>query len=555
MVFNDIFVTTYARECGVVMKKLLISWIGQNDLDSVHGQHAGPIRAALNAATVSNQLFEHIHLLYNYPYEQVSSYIDLLNEELESSFSNGYTQVTSAPIALSSPSNYSEIYPAVDQQLAQLEKQFSGHQWTIHLSPGTPAMSSVWILLVKTKYPAECIESWLDKSTGEDHVKTVNLPFNLSAEFTQSALHKADTKLTSVAPGKGTLVDRGNDPFDRIIGSCDSMVIAKQRAEKMAKRNVPVLLLGASGTGKELFAQAIHQASPRKDHKFVPVNCAALPLELAESLLFGHKKGAFTGAAKDHSGFFEQANGGTLFLDELGELPLTLQAKLLRALQEKEFIPVGGLEPISVDVRIISATHRDLGQMINEERFREDLFYRLAIGVIKIPSLSERLEDLPLLFEHLIRSVDDDLADQPDYVRKAQGTLDTKTGISNKIYQEVIKFISERHWRGNVRELQATLQRAMIWSEDARLTVSDLKQATLDLPVHNASSHSANDSRELLKPIDIKEKQSEVAKQYIELALKKTGGNKTKAAKLVGLNSQQTLTSWMEKLAINPQDD
>jgi DNA-binding NtrC family response regulator len=183
------------------------------------------------------------------------------------------------------------------------------------------------------------------------------------------------------------------------------------------------------------------------------------------------------------------------------------------------------------------------------------LFYRLAIGVIKIPSLSERLEDLPLLFEHLVSSIDDELADQPDYVRKAQGTLDAKTSAGNKNYQEVIKFISERHWRGNVRELQATLQRAMIWSEETKLTVSDLEQATLDLPKRNRAGLLGNDERELLKPIDIKEKQSEVAKQFIELALKKTGGNKTKAAKLVGLNSQQTLTGWMEKLGINQQDD
>lgn len=531
------------------MQRLLISWIGQHDIDSIEEPSLGPIRAALNAAKGVNKPYDHIHLLYSYHGEQVSPFLDLLNDELQTHLGHGFSNLTTAPVTLSSPNSYSEIYPAVEQHLEQLYKQFSDYKWTVHLSPGTPAMSSVWILLVKTQYPAECIESWLDKATHQNHVKTVNLPFNIDAEYTQQALTKADEKLTKQSIAKPTAEDVGlkRSAFDWIIGSSGSIRLAKQRAAKMAKRHVPVLLLGESGTGKELFARAIHSESNRKTQAFIPVNCAALPEDLAESLLFGHRKGAFTGAVKDHAGYFEQADGGSLFLDEIGELPLTLQAKLLRALQEQEFTPVGAVETVSVDVRIISATHRDLAEMMNEESFREDLFYRLAIGVIKIPALSERTEDVPELVEHLLKRLDDEFADQPDYVRKATQTLNAETQKGKNNYLEIIKFISDRHWRGNIRELQATLQRAMIWSDEPELTSVDIEQATLELPTRSNGSLL----KELTQPVDIKEKQDEIARHYIQQAIKKTGGNKTKAAKLVGFNSQQTLTSWMDKLGIN----
>lgn len=505
------------------MDRILITWIGSHDLATVDGDSPGPVYAAIQDAKSAGRPFKAFYFLYNYSEELIRPYRDWLSAKLPSN-----AEVSYSAISLSSPSAYKEIYPAAEKALIAIDQKYPDFQRTVHLSPGTPAMAAVWILLVKTRFPSVCIESWFEKNTHKQHVNDVELPFDIDARFTNEAIERSDERLVRLNSEAGQI----QNAFEGIVTE-GGLGEALRKAKKMAIRDVPVLLLGETGTGKEVFAQAIHQGSVRSDGNFVAVNCGALPRELAESLLFGHKKGAFTGAHRDHSGFFAQANEGTLFLDEIGELPLDLQVKLLRALQDKSFTPVGDSEPQKSDFRIIAATHQNLMDRVADGSFREDLFYRLAVGVIKLPALRSRLEDLDALVDFLMRQVNDELADQSGYQRK-------------NIDDSVRKLILSHAWPGNIRELKSTLLRAAVWTDGPLIDSESFEDAILTAPTSNSQLLADN----IIQPIDINQICNRVERHYIPLALKQTGGNKTKAAKLLGLKSQQVLTNKMEKLGI-----
>lgn len=505
------------------MDRILITWIGSHDLAAVEGDSPGPVYAAIQDAKSAGRPFKAFYFLYNYSEELIGPYRNWLSEKLPPD-----AQVSYSAISLSSPSAYQEIYPAAEKALITIDQKYADFQRTVHLSPGTPAMTAVWILLVKTRFPSVCIESWFEKNTGKQHVNDVELPFDIDARFTNEAIERSDERLVRLNSEGGEI----QNAFEGIVTE-GGLGEALRKAKKMAVRDVPVLLLGETGTGKEVFAQAIHQGSLRSNGNFVAVNCGALPRELAESLLFGHKKGAFTGAHKDHSGFFAQADEGTLFLDEIGELPLDLQVKLLRALQDKNFTPVGGSEPQKSDFRIIAATHQNLMDRVAEGSFREDLFYRLAVGVIKLPALRSRPEDLDALVDFLMSQVNDELADQSGYQRK-------------NIDESVRKLIASHAWPGNIRELKSTLMRAAVWTDGPLIDSESFEDAILKAP----TSDSKLLADDIIQPIDLNQICNQVERHYIPLALKQTGGNKTKAAKLLGLKSQQVLTNKMEKLGI-----
>ena len=244
--------------------------------------------------------------------------------------------------------------------------------------------------------------------------------------------------------------------FDDLVGASAPMQAVKRMGERGAKSGAPILILGESGVGKELIARAVHGASDRAGKAFVAVNCGALPENLVESILFGHEKGSFTGATDKHSGKFQEAHGGTLFLDEIGELPLDMQVKLLRALQEGEIDPVGSKRSVKVDVRIISATNRDLANQVKEGRFREDLYYRLNVFPIEAPSLRERLEDVPSLVEHFIRRFNVE-----EGKRVMAATPETMTMLQG------------HDWPGNVRQLENAVYRAMILCDGPYLQPHD----------------------------------------------------------------------------------
>ncbi|WP_286950354.1 sigma-54-dependent transcriptional regulator [Brevundimonas sp. UBA7507] len=265
-------------------------------------------------------------------------------------------------------------------------------------------------------------------------------------------------QMTQLTAEIGRLKKRaaGRTSFDDMVGDSEPMRMVKALGQRAAKSSIPVLITGESGVGKEVIARALHGASDRAGKPFVAVNCGALPANLVESILFGHEKGAFTGAHEKHAGKFVEANGGTLFLDEIGELPLDMQVKLLRALQEGEVDPVGGKRPVKVDVRIVSATNRDPAQQVKEGAFREDLFYRLNVFPIEAPALRERREDIPALVEHFI----------------ARFNVEEGKRVAG-CSPETLALLQGHDWPGNVRQLENAVYRALVLADSPLLQPHD----------------------------------------------------------------------------------
>ncbi len=305
------------------------------------------------------------------------------------------------------------------------------------------------------------------------------------------------------------LADRAGEDktvLNRLITGAPEMAKVARMIERVADTNVSVMLLGASGTGKELLARGLHDASNRRDGAFVAINCAAIPENLLESELFGHEKGAFTGAVKATEGKIELADGGTLFLDEVGDIPLPLQVKLLRFLQERVIERIGGRKPIQVDTRIVCATHQDLEAMIGEGRFREDLFYRLAEIVVKIPALAERPGDPVLLAKSFLKRFADEM--NPKVTGFAPDALAAIDGWS---------------WPGNVRELENRVKRAVIMADGKLVTSEDLDMA-------------AGDSEGGEMPLNLKSAREQSDRKLIRQALARTEGNISNTAKLLGVS-------------------
>ncbi len=300
--------------------------------------------------------------------------------------------------------------------------------------------------------------------------------------------------------------------FEGILGSSEALAKELKRVSKLAPTKSTILIVGESGTGKELVAQAIHTNSPRRNKPFVPINCAALSESLLESELFGHVKGAFTGAFADRKGVLEAADGGTLFLDEIGDMPRTMQAKLLRTLEGGEFMRVGSNEMRNVDVRFVAATHHDLWERVEAGEFREDLFYRLhANGGIRIPPLRQRREDIPLLLEHFVR-----LANQEND-REVEG-----------ITPEALRKLTNYSWRGNVRELKNVVERMVVEAEDTMLDVEDLPE----------SIRGSTDIVPFGVPSLVGLSMADVERIHILNTLKLTGGNREKAAGILKIGAR-----------------
>ena len=304
--------------------------------------------------------------------------------------------------------------------------------------------------------------------------------------------------------------------LNRLIGDSDSIVHVRKLIMKLARSQAPVMISGASGSGKELAAQLIHELSPRTDKPFVPVNCGAIPTELMESEFFGHTRGSFTGAGEDKDGLFQAAHGGTLFLDEVADLPLHMQVKLLRAIQEKAVRPIGAQEESSVDVRILSATHKPLKPLIDAGEFRSDLYYRLNVIELGMPSLRERPEDIPMLASFFLDRI------------KSMWDSSEDVQLSN----EAIDALSKHGFTGNVRELINILQRALTLCEDSQIRAEDLCLESAPVDIQNAESGFT-----LGENLD--EYLGDIEKQIIENALKDTRFNKTEAAKKLGISFRQ----------------
>lgn len=307
--------------------------------------------------------------------------------------------------------------------------------------------------------------------------------------------------------------------FSNIVAKSPSMSEIFETIKKVADYKTTVMIYGESGTGKELVAQAIHYNSPRKNKRFIAINCGAIPENLLESELFGHKRGAFTDATRDKKGLFEEAEGGTLLLDEIGELPLHLQVKLLRVLQEGEIRPVGDERVVPIDVRIIAATLRDLEQDALDGRFRDDLYYRLNVVTIRIPSLRERKEDVPVLAEH--------------FVKKHREKLGLQVHGINK---DAMALLLDHDWPGNVRELENCIERAMILTDGETITVASLPNSVRKNSVPTNPYFSIPTDN-----LSIKIHTQNLEENLIRRALEKTGGNRTHAAKLLEISHRTLL--------------
>ncbi len=298
----------------------------------------------------------------------------------------------------------------------------------------------------------------------------------------------------------------GNDPNQQLIGSSPSMQKLKGLIDKVSRSQAPVYISGESGTGKELVARIIHQKSPRSAQPFIAVNCGAIPQELVESEFFGHKKGSFTGAYADKKGLFEAADGGTLFLDEIADLPLNMQVKLLRAIQEKKVRAVGASEEKSVDIRILSATHQNLAERVTKGEFRQDLFYRINVISISIPPLRERGKDIIELSQTLLKKL----------------TSDNQYHFN----KDALAQLTQYPFPGNVRELENILERATAFAENQEIKSEDLQLPTLEPSVYQNIDVN----------LSLDEQLEALERQVIVKALDQTKGNKTAAAKILGIS-------------------
>ena len=306
--------------------------------------------------------------------------------------------------------------------------------------------------------------------------------------------------------------------FSNMIGRSDAMLAVFKLVETIARTNSTILILGESGTGKEMVARAVHYNSLRREHPFVAVNCGAIPETLLESELFGHLRGAFTGADTNKKGLIETAGGGTIFLDEIGEMTPTMQVKLLRVLQERRFRRLGGTEETPADVRVIAATHQHLPKLVADGKFREDLYYRLNVLSIPVPPLRERVEDVPLLCEHFLRQFAEQMG---KHVRTVSA--------------EALRLLMDHSWRGNVRELQNAMERAVAMEQ----TESVLPESLPEDVRRGRSSLGERDGAalpDLEDGFDLEARGDDFYRHYLSLALERAGGVQVKAAELLGMS-------------------
>jgi DNA-binding NtrC family response regulator len=494
--------------------RVLLTWVGDNDVaattDAAKG--IGPI-----AAVVRERVFDRIVLLTNRPESWASAFVAWLRPQTQAA-------VELRHLPLKDPTDHEAIFHAVRPVLEELKSQ--PVKLTVHLSPGTPSMHAVWLLLCKTQFPAELVRASIERG-----VLPANVPFEIHAELTQDILRAPAEMLMleslALAPEDAA--------FSTILYKSREMREVIRKAQRVAAWPVHVLIEGETGTGKELFARAIHEASPRKGKPFEVLNCGAIPKEMVEAELFGYERGAFTDAKTAYAGAFVRAHEGTLFLDELGELPLEAQVKLLRAVEYNEVRPLKG-NMRKVDVRILAATHRSLSVEIADGRFREDLFYRISTMVLRLPPLRERQADISLLLDHALTQANEIGSQAPGYEHK-------------KFSPGARNLLQTLPWPGNVRELVGTVLRAAIWSEGAAIGTEDARRALLGAP-------SPSTERILHRPLgdglDLGDILAEVSRHYMERALEATGGVKKDAATLLGFSNHQTFSNWMGRYGVKP---
>ena len=522
--------------------QILVTWIGHTDLramaqDQPKGDLSEIIKAVQNINLQKGEVgpvktlfekikFDDVFLLSNYPAKLNTLYQKWLKND-----------VTILSTSIKNPTDYKEIFVEAKSALSKITQKYKkgAYELSLFLSPGTPAMAAIWVLLGKSKYTAKFYQTYEGKAWETD------IPFDLAMDYVPELLKDSDNIFQHLA-SKSPQEIAG---FENIVGDSKAIRLAVGRAKKAAIRDVPVLLLGESGTGKEMFARAIHLAGRRSNKPFIPINCAAIPRELIESELFGHKKGAFTGANSDRNGAFKRADGGILFLDEVGECDPEIQAKLLRVLQPplnedpcvREFRPVGSEMHERSDVRVIAATNKNLIEAVENSKFREDLYYRLAVITIKLPPLRERTSDIEAIANSLLVRINKDFgAQEPGYKHK-------------KLSVSANAFVKKYTWLGNVRQLHNVLLQAVAMSEKEIIEKEEIEAAISDVP----RSRDKSDVLEypLGEGFNLEKHLEEIQVHYLQRAMKEAGGVKTKAAELLDIKNYQTLDAQLKRLKVN----
>lgn len=414
-------------------------------------------------------------------------------------------------ISLDDPTDYAAIFRALRRHIRELTDLHSGVTFSIAVASGTPQMHACWVLLAASgEIPAKILHIRPPRFVTKDRplVGEVDLTAN---EFPSVRATPAEIEIAPESPPdlNAAVQQLG------IVGDHPTMHAALEIAGTLAPSDAPILIRGETGTGKELMARLVHRLSGRPADLFVAINCAAIPEDLVESILFGHKKGTFTGAVNDQAGKFDLANGGTLFLDELAELPMPMQAKLLRVLQDGMVEPIGEKGPHQVDVRIVAATNRDVAQSIKQGKFREDLYYRLNVGEVILPPLRDRRSDIPMIALHVLDRVN--------------ATMRSPRRLS----QEALARLQSHVWPGNVRDLQNVIERSVRLSRGPVLEADDLlisDPVTYVDPLETLPEPQPGFSLDGFL--------SSARKQLILRAVEIAGGNQSEAARLLGMTPQ-----------------
>jgi len=495
------------------MKKLLVSWVGKADLSSEEMGTLGPIGTALNTED-----FQTAILLCNYSEKNSNAYERYLKKRVP----GAKVQIDSYS-DLQDPTDYSKLWSIGERVLESIAKDYPEFEVYLYVTPGTPAMAATWIMLAKSLFTSSVL---IQTNSDFSGYRNIRIPKTISES------EKNIDQIVSAQVSRAA--DRTDDHsgFSKILGDSPAIKEARIKATRTALSPHPVLLLGESGTGKELFAYAVHSVSGRGKKPFEAINCGAITESLIESELFGHEKGAFTGAGAQKKGIFERANGGTVFLDELGEMPLEQQRRLLRVLQEKKIRRVGGEKEIDVDFRLVCATHQKLRGLVKQRKFRLDLYYRVAVIKINLPALRDRGEDIKLLSTIFLEKINkESKKTNLDYVEKT---------LSEGAIQALLSY----DWPGNIRELDSVLTACSVWCEGEVITELNIEkefESEVGEREENASSIDIESIENLSSFYDDLEKRKIKSLRMQKLTKKEA------SAKLGYSDDNQTLTKRLNK--------
>ncbi len=483
--------------------KILLSFIGNNDC--YIDEKSGAILSILEEIK-----FDKLYIFYNNEkYLKPASDILRFCRKHYPQMDVKYQEAVSE-----NPIDYNTVYPAMYASVknVQDENKNNDAEYTISITSGTPTMHACWIFLQQ----GGVIDAELIQVSREKGISPIN--FNLDDFPKIQDVDEIKTTLTKLSRENKNLKENLKLEFDNIIGNCDAIKNIKEKINWLSEYDIPVFIYGESGTGKELIAEALHFNSTRKEQSFVKVNCGAISPELFESEFFGHKKGSFTGAIHDKEGNFKEADKGTIFLDEVGDLPLPMQVKLFRVLEEGTIQPVGGKEE-KVDVRVITATNKDLKNLIKEGQFREELYYRIVKQEIELPPLRHRKNDVLLLTEY--------------YVKK----LNSRHNKKKEITKEALEKLKDYHFPGNIRELFSVLENAFIYPGD--------KIDTAKIDFRNMSRNEMK----VFIPEQGLDFDNKIPRAYYIEALKINNGNAAAAARLLKIE-EHTFRARLKKLDV-----